>query len=144
MCFVTYLNSGVVSLIFCLFSIEIAAMIEKDKKAFFSRVRQRIRKLRLENQLSQEELCERAEISIDAVNRIENGSRTPNLETLFKIACALDVQVAILVGNHKLPDTPYPISIMRIIRTVEQHPESIHQACEKLLKTALKEFCSPY
>ena len=38
-------------------------------------VREKIRTLRLERGLTQETFCERAQISVDAVSRIEGGSR---------------------------------------------------------------------
>jgi transcriptional regulator with XRE-family HTH domain len=59
-------------------------------------VRRRIRELRRESTLTQEELCERAGISIDAISRIENGSRVPTLETIDAIAAALGVSPLVL------------------------------------------------
>ena len=47
--------------------------------------------------MTQEELCERAGVSVDAVTRIEGGRRVPNLDTLERIAFALAVEPAALM-----------------------------------------------
>jgi transcriptional regulator with XRE-family HTH domain len=60
-------------------------------KTIEAAVRARIRELRTARGLTQEQLCEHAGISIDAITRIESGSRTPTLSTLASIAKALGV-----------------------------------------------------
>lgn len=60
-------------------------------------VRSRVRELRRECGITQEQLCELAGVSIDAVTRIEGGRRVPNLETLERIAFALSVHPAALM-----------------------------------------------
>jgi transcriptional regulator with XRE-family HTH domain len=60
-------------------------------------VGRKIRQLRLSRvgpKLTQEELSERARISVSFLSMIERGERSPHLETLSKIAGALDVPVA--------------------------------------------------
>src|SRR5690606_13234075 len=46
------------------------------------RVQRHIRELRKERGLTQEQVCELAGVSVDAVTRIESGTRTPTLPTL--------------------------------------------------------------
>ena len=55
---------------------------------------QRIRLLRRERGLTQEQLAERAEISIDFLSLIERGKNSPSFENLEDLAEALDVTVA--------------------------------------------------
>ncbi len=55
---------------------------------------QRIRQLRTERsgpRLTQEQLAERAEISVSFLSMIERGERAPHLETLEMLAGALEV-----------------------------------------------------
>ena len=58
---------------------------------------QRIRELRLHRRtgrMTQEDLAERADISVSFLSMIERGERSPHLETLASIAQALDVPMA--------------------------------------------------
>lgn len=53
------------------------------------RLGQRIRKLRKEMGITQEELAFRSKIDYSYLNQIENGRRNPTVETVAKIARAL-------------------------------------------------------
>lgn len=57
----------------------------------------RIRKLRLERQLTQEQLGERAGLDPAELSRYERGKRTPGLENLARIAEALGLPLPALV-----------------------------------------------
>lgn len=61
----------------------------------------RIRFLRLERGWSQERLAEESGLSRDAISRIERGDRQPSLETLQRIADALEVSLSSLVDPGK-------------------------------------------
>ena len=73
-------------------------------------VGKKIRQLRSSRtgpRLTQEALAERARISISFLSMIERGERSPHLETLAKIASALEVPLAELfhgdlAGNHEV------------------------------------------
>jgi transcriptional regulator with XRE-family HTH domain len=56
----------------------------------------RIRQLRQSRpqKLTQEDLAERADISVSFLSMIERGERAPHIETLVKIAHALDVSMS--------------------------------------------------
>jgi len=65
-------------------------------------VGRKIRQLRLARagpKITQEELSERARISVSFLSMIERGERAPHLETLSKIAGALDVPLATLFDD---------------------------------------------
>lgn len=51
-----------------------------------------IRKLRLKRRLSQEVLSGLAGIARTHLTMIENGTKQPNFETIWKLALALDMQ----------------------------------------------------
>jgi transcriptional regulator with XRE-family HTH domain len=57
------------------------------------RIRQ-LRTARVGSRMTQEDLSERARISVSFLSMIERGERSPHLETLAAIAEALDVRVA--------------------------------------------------
>ena len=54
-------------------------------------VGRRIKRFRLEAKLNQNELAEKAEIDTNNLSRIERGQTTPMLETILKIAAALEI-----------------------------------------------------
>ncbi len=72
-------------------------------------VGRKIRQLRSSRagpRMTQEQLSERARISISFLSMIERGERSPHLETLAKIASALEVPLAELfqgdlAGSHE-------------------------------------------
>lgn len=57
---------------------------------------QRIRQLRNERQMSQEELSFKAGISPAHLGQIERATKNPTIDTVAKIAAALDIPVAAL------------------------------------------------
>jgi transcriptional regulator with XRE-family HTH domain len=63
----------------------------------------RIRHLRVSRigRMTQEDLSERAHISVSFLSMIERGERSPHLETLAKIAEALEVRLAdLFLGDN--------------------------------------------
>ena len=67
-------------------------------------VGRKIRQLRMSRvgpRLTQEELSERARISVSFLSMIERGERSPHLETLSKIAFALEVPLGVLFEEGK-------------------------------------------
>lgn len=62
-----------------------------------------IAKRRKEKNFNQEQLAEAAEISQSYISRIEQGKEKPSLELLERIAVALDVPVATLMGDPEDP-----------------------------------------
>ena len=51
--------------------------------------------------MTQEDLSERARISVSFLSMIERGERSPHLETLAAIAEALEVRVAVLFAEEQ-------------------------------------------
>ena len=58
------------------------------------RVSARLKKLRLERELSQDALAKKAGIERKTINRIENGHFSPNLSTLLSVCKALKVKTS--------------------------------------------------
>ncbi|MFJ8054974.1 helix-turn-helix domain-containing protein [Streptomyces sp. NPDC096142] len=61
-------------------------------------VGERIRHVREANNLSQADVCGRAGIDLASYSRIERGHSSPLLDTLIRIADAIGVPLADLVG----------------------------------------------
>jgi transcriptional regulator with XRE-family HTH domain len=49
--------------------------------------------------MTQEQLAERSELSVDTVRRVERGAFSPSLETIAKLAAGLDISLPILLGQ---------------------------------------------
>lgn len=59
----------------------------------------RLRQVRLERKLTQEQLGKHIQVTKVSISCYENGSRTPDMETLQRIADVLDVSVDYLLGR---------------------------------------------
>jgi XRE family transcriptional regulator, regulator of sulfur utilization len=56
-----------------------------------------IRKLRLDQQISQEQLALDAEVDRSYLGRLERGEKQPSLDIVFRLAAALGVRASVLV-----------------------------------------------
>lgn len=61
---------------------------EIDRRAKFIMARMELRRLRKENNLSQEKLAQKMKVKREFISRIESGNQNITLETLFRIAQA--------------------------------------------------------
>lgn len=72
----------------------------------------RIRELRVQNKITQEDLAEQIDLSVSYISYVENGKKKPSLETLIRIANILGVTVdEILAGNQLHNPTDYQTDI---------------------------------
>jgi len=62
----------------------------------------RIRIARLDKKISQEKLAEFADLNKNTIGSIERGEISPTIETLYKIANALDIELHDLVDITKI------------------------------------------
>jgi transcriptional regulator with XRE-family HTH domain len=67
--------------------------VENEEKIFVINFGNRLKKIRLQKNLSQEMLANDADIPINQIGRIERAEISTSLTTIFKIAKALDVPV---------------------------------------------------
>ena len=74
----------------------------------------RIRQLRNEKHMSQEELSFKAGISPAHLGQIERAIKNPTIETIAKIACALDVPVTVLFSEERIISKPQSLMIEKI------------------------------
>ncbi|MEV4966640.1 helix-turn-helix transcriptional regulator [Streptomyces sp. NPDC024062] len=73
--------------------------------AYRRHVSDQLRDARSRANLTQQALAERAGVEKQTVSLIENGHSSPLLETVWRLARALDVPVADLVREHAEPPT---------------------------------------
>ncbi|MDR0642833.1 MAG: helix-turn-helix domain-containing protein [Treponema sp.] len=73
------------------------AEFEEQVKRLVSRIREEREKARL----SQMDLSFKAGLSQNLVNYVENGRRTPNLYTIFRICKALQIEPASLFADSE-------------------------------------------
>ncbi len=73
----------------------------------WAQVGRRIRRIRFEHGLSQDQLAERAHLSISLVSKLEAGHKGAKLESLIKLANALEVTLAELLP-HPIGDAAPP------------------------------------
>ena len=59
----------------------------------YKKLGQKIRDLRKQAKLSQEELAAKSKLDLTSISEIESGLRNPSLKTLNKIASALKVKI---------------------------------------------------
>lgn len=68
----------------------------------------RIRKRRKELNLTQEQIAEKMEVSIQMISNLERGNKAIKIENLIKISEILGVSTDyILIGNHGEKDTDH-------------------------------------
>ena len=76
-------------------------MINVKNKGLVKAIGEKIRSLRIQKGISQEELANEAEVPLSQIGRIERGENNPTISTLFVIAKALEVELKVLVDIKK-------------------------------------------
>ena len=106
------------------------------------RVGQRIRELRTQGprRWTQEELAERARISVSFLSMIERGERVPHLETLQDLSAALSVSLSELFLDATVERSDGDL-VRPLAEFVRSHQLSAHDI-EKLLGVARAMFNS--
>lgn len=71
-----------------------------DRGWFFAQIAERVSEARLAKGLSQRELAERCGTTQSAIARLERGGRPPRIDTLLRIAEALDCELIVELRPH--------------------------------------------
>jgi transcriptional regulator with XRE-family HTH domain len=66
--------------------------LDQDPRAASVAFGQRLRELRAERSISQDDLARETDVHPTAIGRLERGSREPRLTTILRIARGLDVE----------------------------------------------------
>lgn len=65
--------------------------------SIYTEIGKRIRRQRILQEMTQEELAERAEISPSFMGHIERGEKKPSLETIIKISEGLNLSIDFII-----------------------------------------------
>ena len=76
---------------------EFGCVINIKNRKLIQAVGNRIRSLRIEKGLSQEDLANEAEVPLSQIGRIERGENNPTISTLYVISEALGIELKKLV-----------------------------------------------
>ena len=101
---------------------------------FYSSVGERVRELRIKENLSQEELSERAYLSVVHLSNIERGAKKPSLDAVLRIAKALGVDAARILTSTPSNESVYQ-ALSSCEHQLEQTAAYIRQALKELEKT---------
>jgi predicted transcriptional regulator len=72
-----------------------------DRGWFFANIADKVAERRLEMNLSQRELAELCGTTQSAIARLERGGRPPRIDTLLRIADALDCELIVDLVPHR-------------------------------------------
>jgi predicted transcriptional regulator len=75
-------------------------IVTGDRGWFFAAIADRVAARRVEKNLSQRELAERCGTTQSAIARLERGGRPPRIDTLLRIADALDCELVVQLVPH--------------------------------------------
>jgi len=89
-------------------------------------VGERLARLRNVRDLTQEQLAERASVSIDTIRRLEQGAqRGARISTYQKLASALDIELARLLGQPTMTRSLAPDGGIQALRAAIQMPSDL-------------------
>lgn len=80
------------------------AHLDQDPKAASKAFGQRLKELRAQQGVSQDDLAHATDVHPTAIGRLERGSREPRLTTILRIARGLEVQPAELLNDLRKPE----------------------------------------
>lgn len=107
--------------------------IDGQKRELTLAVSARIKYLRLTKSMSQEDLALRAEINPAYFGQVERGLKCPTIDTLYKIATALDVSLSELLRTDALPMSTINQD-RRLQELMSRIPESKREQVLKILE----------
>ncbi len=85
-----------------------------------ARIGERVRELRKQLSLTQEELAERAGISVSFLSMIERAERMPHLETLVRLTSALGVSLYDIFAAVSDPSKDYGKPLVPLIEYLQE------------------------
>jgi transcriptional regulator with XRE-family HTH domain len=84
------------------------AHVDPDQGWFFAQVAQQVAEQRKAHGLSQQELAELTGTTQSAIARLESGGRPPRIDTLLRIAEALDCRLVVKLKRRQTSEGVNP------------------------------------
>lgn len=97
----------------------------RNTKDWERRVGDQVRALRIANLLGQDELAERANVSVSTVQSLENGGGS-SLKTLIRVARVLD-RTDWLDSLDPVGDGPTPLELLRLQQGQAARPQRVRK-----------------
>jgi transcriptional regulator with XRE-family HTH domain len=94
----------------------------------------RIRAHRLERRLTQEQLAEGIERSVETISNLERGVSLPNEATLIRLAQVLDISIDELLKERKAGTSKRPIEFFRATEVLRALDEKKLRLAYRILK----------
>ena len=107
-----------------------------EKVLDYELIGRRIKKERVQKDLTRQELSEKADISTSHLANIENGKTIASLEVIYQIATELEVTVDELLREDDLIDFSL---IASLLKDCDDYEKYVIKETIKSLKKALKE-----
>lgn len=98
-----------------------------------------IKKVRLKNSLTQEELAELAELSLSCISRLETGKTMVSVEKLYRISKILNTTIDSLIEEVD-NSTSSPKYLKEICKIAEVLPENLRYLALEELKLLLSSY----
>ena len=100
----------------------------------------RIKESRLQKRISQAGLAERIDMSVSYISHIETAKKKASLESLVRIANALEVTVDhMLNGNQTSDPAEYRIELVQLLEGCTSYEKRIIYEIVSAVKTSLRE-----
>ena len=111
-----------------------------EKELDYTALGIKIRQTRKKHHVTQEQLGEICELSTAHIGHIERGTRIPSLDTLFRIARALDVSMDYLILDSVAPDENLFTTINSILQNKDKRKVKIFMTTIRALIDKIDEF----
>ena len=103
-----------------------------------------IRAFRLQKGLSQGDIEKKTGLLRCYLSRVENGHTVPSLDTLYKIAGALDVPMAHFFAedalSYEMPSQRFSEDEIRFLTQIRRYSASLNETDRRLLLAMVKKF----
>jgi transcriptional regulator with XRE-family HTH domain len=115
-------------------------------KSISSNIGGTIRDFRLQRGMSQGDIEKRTGLLRCYLSRVENGHTVPSLETLQKIAGALDLQLAQFFAEDSIPKEVSTLNLseeeIRFLTQVQRYSANLSESDRRLLLAMVRKFAS--
>lgn len=98
----------------------------------------RIRELRLQNRLSQEQLAFSAEITTAYLGQLERNEKNPTVAVLMKVCNALNIEISDFFSERTLQQKEVDHVSMQILQQLKDQDEEVKVIILQLIKIVLK------
>ena len=98
----------------------------------------RVRAYRLERKLTQEQLAELIDRSVETISNLERGVSVPNEATLHRLAATFEVSLEDLLAERRASGSKRPIEYFQATEILKQLDEKKLKLAYKVLKAIIE------